>query len=70
MRTKTKWSWTQPCCNTCWQGFVMRDTGEYKEPVRAKEPEKAPCCFCKFETESGIFVRVDPKVCPNPTIKE
>ena len=48
----------------------MRDTGEYKEPVRAKEPEKAPCCFCKFETESGIFVRVDPKVCPNPTIKE
>lgn len=67
---RTKISWTQPCCDTCWGGYVMRDTGEYHEPVRSTEPSKETCCFCNFSTESGIWIRVDPKICPYPTNKE
>ena len=44
--------------------------GEYRDPIRATTPDKETCCFCNFETESGIYVRVDPTVCPYPTNKE
>lgn len=68
-RLKKSVSWTQPVCDSCWEGYVMKNTGEYKEPARVT-PKKEECCFCRFETESGIFVRVDPAVCPHPTRKE
>lgn len=54
-------SWTQPVCEQCW--FLVNIT---KEPVRMKEADPERCCKCGVETNSGIYIRVDPKTVPFP----
>lgn len=48
--------WTHPICELCWH---LREPN--RVPVRIKDAQKESCCFCGTATQSGIYVRQDPK---------
>lgn len=54
-------SWSQPCCDDCWSAR------ENSDPVRRVIPDTENCVYCGAVTESGIYVRIDPRVAPFPT---
>jgi hypothetical protein len=56
------YSWTQPCCITCWQ-----DRNSLREPMRLRDPETELCVFCGRQTRDGIYVRVDPSSAAHPS---
>ena len=56
-----RYSWTQPCCNACWDAAHPD-----RRPTRVLETEDEICCFCEIATRSGIYVRVDPETCRRP----
>lgn len=60
-----KYAWTQPMCDWCW-------TLKYpqRRPTRMRKPQIERCCNCNHETNSGIYIRVDPNSeyeCKYPT---
>jgi hypothetical protein len=65
MSTETpRLSWTQPICFPC---FKQRHPD--REPVRIVESERRAetCVDCGLDTDSGIWVRVDPSTARHPT---
>lgn len=48
--------WTHTVCDTCWQ-----TDHPLQKPARMYPPGTDKCCFCGATTDSGIFLRVDPK---------
>ncbi len=51
-------NWNHRMCEVCW----AQRHPEGRVPVRLMEPRPIEiCCFCAGETQSGIFVRQDPK---------
>lgn len=65
-RGVTSLSWTQPVCDACW---TARCPG--LRPIRVLVDgdlgELETCCDCGAATQSGIYVRVDPRAVPHPT---
>jgi hypothetical protein len=59
-------SWTQPCCDPCW--VEMNPDG--RRAVRIKGAEEEQCAWCGGTTDSGIYVREDPKAVPYPAQDE
>lgn len=51
----TRFSWTQPCCLSCWE-----DRNPGRRAVTLVEPTAETCVYCGSGTGSGIYVRVDP----------
>jgi len=49
--------WTHIICENCWWR-IRSDRQPVRYTVRLKP---FPCCFCGEPTQSGIFVRGDPK---------
>lgn len=47
--------WTHAICGECWE---ERSPG--REPVRVRDGEDRPCCFCGRATAEGIYVREAP----------
>lgn len=58
-------SWTQPCCNDCWEGIKLK-TGRQIDDIN----EALSCCYCKAEMVGGYKVRVNPGTVPYPTIRK
>ena len=56
------YSWTQPICEIC---FTERYPDKY--PVRMILPEVEQCVDCEDTTDSGIYIRVDPKEAKYPS---
>ena len=50
-------AWIHPMCNHCW----LRIKGPTL-PVRADPIEQERCCFCDRMTDSGIYVRMAPRI--------
>ena len=48
-------TWTHRMCDKCWYKSYKRD------PVRVRNDMIGKCCFCGNDTESGIYVRHDPR---------
>lgn len=48
--------WTHLLCDQCW---TKREPD--RPAVRVKDFSGQPCCLCGALTNSGIFVREDPK---------
>lgn len=61
--SEPRFGWTQPCCESC---FERHNPG--RKPTRLIEPEGEICVHCGAETQDGIYVRVDPKTAPHPTL--
>jgi hypothetical protein len=64
-------SWTHCICGECWIYRSLKDQteqfakiyeGRYVValPVRLKEAESEPCCYCGRQTRFGAFVREHP----------
>lgn len=62
MTETPRYSWTQPSCLPCWS---KRSPG--REPARVIHTEPETCVYCGHDTQSGIFVRIDPKLAPFPS---
>jgi hypothetical protein len=58
------YSWTQPCCNGC---YAVHEPG--RKPTRLDRAETEKCAICGTETESGIYIRIDPKSVSYPSIE-
>jgi len=52
---KLEGDWSHLCCDECW----VRGQGA-RVPVRLKDPERGPCCWCGTWTSSGIYTHADP----------
>ena len=52
-------AWTHTICRPCWDKL-----NPDREPVRVKNAQTEPCCYCGNETFSGIYVRKDPDELP------
>lgn len=50
-------TWTHAMCDACWNA---RRSPDYP-PVRMVDPETETCCWCGQPTDSGIYVREDPR---------
>lgn len=61
----TRFGWTQPCCAGC---FAERNPGSRPAALKEHERELETCVYCGLSTRSGIYVRVDPKDAPHPTL--
>ena len=48
-------NWTHKMCSVCWYAHNDGD------PVRLKYDQVGKCCFCGIDTQSGIYVRHDPR---------
>ena len=48
--------WTHAICQPCWE-----QRADTSEPFRLTVCPPEPCCFCGVSTDSGIFVRADPR---------
>lgn len=48
--------WTHCICTTCW---VNQNPG--REPVRVRDDDAKPCCFCGQKTDAGIYTRCSPE---------
>lgn len=56
-------SYTQSLCNTCWNAFSFGlDPESGQKPTRIKDPEMECCCNCGVWHDSGIYVRINPKI--------
>jgi hypothetical protein len=52
--------WTQPICRSCYVAWLLgREESPHREPVEVVLVQE-PCLICG--TETGIFIRVDPKL--------
>ena len=49
-------TWTHSICQPCW---TKREPNRVAVKVREAEPE--PCCFCGATTDTGIYLRCDPR---------
>lgn len=49
-------NWTQSICDSCWW---VRYPG--CSAAKLVNPQKERCCDCGKETQSGIYVRIDPR---------
>lgn len=56
------YSWTQAVCTACW---YLHDPA--RRPVAVKDANTENCVFCGNETQSGIFIRIDPRNAPIPS---
>ncbi len=61
-------SFTQPICTLCWDNRnparpSKGATDDFDGPGSSEH-----CCWCGLSTCAGIYVRVDPKLCPHPTV--
>ena len=58
-------SWTQPCCEECWDGLKLK-TGRLTPSIHGT------CCFCKNEldTDKRYTIRVNPGSVPYPTVEK
>lgn len=67
MASKTKYSWTQPCCAECWVGLELK-TGR---PAVESSPARF-CCYCRSDIPAGkgYSLRVNPGNTPYPTTKK
>ena len=61
----TRYSWTQPCCESCWWGRNPRSA-----PVRVPEDlqRTEECVYCGLHTDSGIYIRIDPEEARYPSL--
>lgn len=59
----TTFSWTQPCCENCWQ----REHSGLPNAIAEEHREPEICVFCGTSTMSGIYVRSDPSTASFPT---
>jgi len=66
-------TWTQAVCENGWRDYSQREFGYVRTPSRVQVPfeeeeqrEEERCCFCGNVTDSGIFIRIDPKTVPYP----
>lgn len=57
-----RFSWSQPCCDDCWE---QRNPG--RTACAVIDADKERCVYCNGETQSGIYVRIDPATAPYPT---
>jgi hypothetical protein len=60
----SNFSWTQPCCESCWGEHHGGVPVQFKSDMRMDET----CVYCGEPTRSGIYIRVDPKTAPHPTL--
>ena len=60
-----RFSWTQPCCETCW---IERNPGRTPVVVVIAERDPETCVHCGEPTRDGIYVRIDPASAPHPTL--
>lgn len=58
-------NWTQPLCCDCWHAEHVN-----LRPIRIRDPEIERCCKCGKLTDSGIYLRIDPRTVPYPTEEE
>jgi hypothetical protein len=62
-----KYSWTQPCCDECWEAEVSPSIN----PRRLKiGRETEICVYCGLWTQSGIYIRIDPDAALYPSLKK
>lgn len=59
-------SWTQPCCDACWDERRPYAPKRITAGYRATET----CCYCGEDTDSGIYVRENPAEVPHPTLED
>ncbi|HTF53628.1 MAG TPA: hypothetical protein VK735_39800 [Pseudonocardia sp.] len=59
-------NWTQPVCRVCWDERNPDHTAYRLREVGANEI----CCHCGKHTNSGIYVRIDPKTVPFPAAED
>jgi len=59
------YSWTQPCCDTCFAGLFPN----VANPVLIKEEfrEDEHCCMCNIAIRNGLYIRINPKTAMHPT---
>jgi hypothetical protein len=55
-------SWTQPVCIACWN----RDNPDRQTAGRGDIGTLERCCKCGNNTQSGLYVRIDPRTVPFP----
>lgn len=48
--------WNHLLCEECWH---RREPT--RSPLRIKDDPYAPCCVCRRHTNSGIYIRADPR---------
>lgn len=58
-----RYSWTQPCCDDCWD-----ERNPDRPSPRRGQGTAEICCHCAGMTFSGIYVRVDPETVLRPTL--
>lgn len=49
--------WTHVMCGVCWN-----ERNPDEEPVALKNAPVEKCCFCAGLTNTGIYIREDPKL--------
>lgn len=49
-------NWTHSICISCWN-----EKNPDRPAVAMVNVEKETCCFCLKETQSGIYIRQDPR---------
>lgn len=56
-------NWNQPICDACWH-----DLQPERRPVRLATPirRSETCSMCGKTTDSGIYVRADPRIVAFP----
>lgn len=59
-----RFGWTQPCCDECWV-----DRNPDRDPVRTLDAQEM-CVYCGEETNSGIYIRIDPTVAKFPSLEK
>jgi hypothetical protein len=60
-----RYSWNAPIC---WQDWELRHPD--RDPVRARYAHAVTCAYCGEQTDSGIFVRADPRSVPFPPLED
>lgn len=60
-----RYSWTQPCCATCWED---QHPGLVPVRMRSQVAEVELCVFCAAANLDGIYLRIDPAEAPHPSI--
>jgi len=62
-----RYSWTQPQCFTCWNSENPHRTAAR---MLTDESETEICVTCNSQTQSGIYIRIDPSTAPHPTLEK
>ena len=65
----TRYRWTQPCCEECWdeRSRIGGDPGR-EGVVLTHGVELETCVYCGTPTFSGLYVRIDPAEAPYPSL--